>query len=137
MLCDVQIKVAGNKGSHNSCEVVGIKDVEDADSIANISKSCFKLINVQQGNPAHFYGSGRLWKGKSSTKRNFGSAIDATENGYGSRLVTLSLYNTINDSNILNCNMRLRSLDDELEELRLWEKSILQQLVELRNGTTV
>jgi len=42
-------------------------------------------------------------------------------NGYGSRLVTPSLSNTINDSNISNCNRRLRSVDDELEELRLWK----------------
>jgi len=118
---NTQTTVARIKGTRDSYEAEGIKDVEYANSIDNNSKSCFKLINVQQGNPVHFNGSCRTWIGESSTKRKDGSANHAIANGYGSRLVTPSLSNTINDSNISNCNRRLRSVDDELEELRLWK----------------
>jgi len=97
---NAQTTVARNIGARDSCVVEGINDVVVADSRFNNSRSCFKLINVQQGNPAHFNGSSRTWIGESSTKRKDGSENFAIAYGYGSRLVTPSLPSTINDSNI-------------------------------------
>jgi len=53
-------------------------------------------------------------------------------------LVTPSLSNSINDTNIFNCNNRLRGSNKEIEELRLWgipkeigRESIVMKIISL------
>ena len=84
------------------------------------SKGGFKLINKEPLDPIVFSASRKMWRGKSSSKR--GRSLQIRDNGSGgrSRLVIPTSSNSITDSNIFNCNRRIKGLDNGIEELRLW-----------------
>lgn len=68
-----------------------------------------------------------MWRRESSLRR--GRAIKNCDNvsSCRSRLVIPTLSNSITDTNISNFNRRIKGSDKGIEELRLWEISVVCQ----------
>jgi len=88
--------------------------------------------------------SRKMWRRESSLRRGRATKNRDNVSGCRSRLVTPTLSNSITDTNISNCNRRIKGSDKGIEELRLWEiakeigvvcqeseDSIIQRFVEM------
>ena len=111
------LDVRGVAGLDIRGDARGVNDVQDVEPEG---EGCFRLISVVQGDPTLFTYSRRRYRGESSTRRDFATLNGASTTRDKSRLLTPYLSNTLNDSNIFNCNRRLRSEENGMEELRLW-----------------
>jgi len=84
------------------------------------TSSTFSLINVRLLDSRLFNTRQRIWRGESSKNNDHLLFNSGREQCGQTRLVSLNLSNSISDTNILNCTIRLRGSKNGIEELRLW-----------------
>jgi len=70
--------------------------------------------------PIVFGASRKMRRDESSSKRWRSIQSRGNVSGHRSRLLISTLSNSITDTKIFNCNRRIKSLDNGIEELRLW-----------------
>lgn len=70
---------------------------------------CFQLIREETVDAQLFSKTRRMLRGETSSKREQDNQIGGNERCTRSRLVTPTLSNSLTDTNIFNCNRRLRA----------------------------
>jgi len=106
------------EGGHGVGGTILHSELRGEDSEGNSCQNHFKLLSKVPLDPKVFNSSRRLSKGETGRVRR--NQRHENEFGLNARLVTPNLSNSITDTNIYNCNRRIRDLDSGTEELRLW-----------------